>query len=63
MGREPQHPVPRLSYPLIPQDWVTTKVVRQNDPENRAGIPAGQRVCVNLRQMIKNAVRVSGKEY
>jgi hypothetical protein len=55
-------PVPRLSYPLIPQDWVTTKVVRPDDPENLAGIPAGQRVCVNLRQMIKNAVRVSGKE-
>src|SRR5262249_7725891 len=53
-------PIARWSYPLIPHDWVTTALVSKDDPEHtRYGLPVGERICVDLRGVLRKAVSVS----
>ncbi|HEX8068581.1 MAG TPA: hypothetical protein VF546_01430 [Pyrinomonadaceae bacterium] len=56
-------PVAAWSRPLIPHEWVQSFVVEENDPEHTAyHVPVGQRVCVDLRRVVKQAMRESGPQ-
>jgi hypothetical protein len=56
-------PIPAWSQPVIPHDWVTSTVVSSDEVEPvKAGVPLGDRVCVDLRQVLKNSVSKSGTQ-
>jgi len=56
-------PIPAWSRPVIPHDWVTTKLIASDDAEHKTrSIPVGDRVCVDLREVVKNSVSVSGAQ-
>jgi hypothetical protein len=56
-------PIPAWSHPVVPHDWVTSTVVSSDEVEaQKAGVPMGDRVCVDLRQVLKNSVSKSGTQ-
>lgn len=53
-------PVRAWSHPLIPHEWVSLSAPTADETELSAQIPAGGKVCRDLKSTVKTLVRVSG---